>query len=453
MAVPWSHSRSTSVKEGKLTKESGDEKAKLGFAFFWLTGFYFVYCARPTDLIPGFGHVHPAKIAAALAILSLLFGIQSSVRKPKDLPKEAFYLSLLTILLFVSAVFSPVWRGGAFNSALEFSKAWLAWMATFLLVTSFRALRRIVFIQSASVALVALYAIVKGHSVPRLQDVVGGIYGNPNDMAMAIVLSIPFCLAFLISARSLLRKAAWLLAIVIMTSALLLTASRAGFIELGISGMVLLWHFGVKGKRTYLIVGAMVLMAGSFMVAGHQLALRWAGFFGGGQTEEQDVARTSYVQRRELVTRAIETIADYPILGVGAGNFPVLSGNWHHVHVAYLQIAVEGGIPALILYVMFLARGFVNLRVLFKAKNLDAETVLFLGAMKSALVGFVVGACFAPVAYSYFPYFFVCYTSALVATFAERERSQGAVGETVDFLWSRKGSLSMRRPNGLIHTR
>ena len=81
-----------------------------------------------------------------------------------------------------------------------------------------------------------------------------------------------------------------------------------------------------------------------------------------------------------------------------------------------------------------LARGFVNLGVLSKAKGLDAETVLFLSAMKSALVGFVLGACFAPVAYQFFPYFFVCYTSVLVATLAEREgRSKATSARPLTF--------------------
>jgi len=102
----------------------------------------------------------------------------------------------------------------------------------------------------------------------------------------------------------------------------------------------------------------------------------------------------------------------------------VYSGDWHDVHMSYLEIAADGGIPVLILYLMFFARGFVNLRVLGKTRDLDDETVLFVGALKSSLVGFLLGACFAPVAYQFFPYFIVCYTSVLVAIIKERERSQ-----------------------------
>jgi O-antigen ligase len=400
-----------------------EKKESFSGAFFWLTAFYFVYCARPADLIPGLGIVPLAKITGALAVLSLFLSIGKTPRKLKDLPKEAFYLLLLVILLFVSALLSPVWKGGAFFMVFDFAKVVVAWVATFLLVTTLKRLRRIIFLQSASVALISLAAIAKGHSVPRLEGVMGGFYSNPNDMAFAIVLSIPFCLAFLLSARGLPRKAVWSLAIVVMTVALMLTSSRAGAIDLVISGIVLLWYFGGKGKRPYLIVGAIVLSVGSLLLAGKDLAVRFNGLFESGNSVVQDSAHESYQERRLLMSKAVDTIIRYPILGVGAGNFVVYSGMWRDVHVSYLEIAADGGIPVLILYLMFFVQGLVNLRALSKSRVLDDETVLFLGALKSSLVGFVVGACFAPEAYQFFPYFTVCYTSVLWTMSKERQLS------------------------------
>src|SRR5262249_58909223 len=103
-----------------------------------------------------------------------------------------------------------------------------------------------IFIQSISVVVVASVSIAKGHSAPRLEGVLGGIYSNPNDLAFAIVLSLPFVLMFLLQARGLLRKLAWTFALLAAAVALFLTGSRAGFIELILAGSVCLWHFGVK---------------------------------------------------------------------------------------------------------------------------------------------------------------------------------------------------------------
>jgi len=56
-----------------------------------------------------------------------------------------------------------------------------------------------------------------------------------------------------------------------------------------------------------------------------------------------------------------------------------------------------------------------------RMKNLDPEMTLIVGALHSSMVGFVVGALFAPEAYQFFPYFAVVYTSTLVAIIAEQE--------------------------------
>ena len=404
---------------------SQEKKEVLTGAFFWLTVFYFIYCARPGDLIPAVAVIPLAKVSGGLAALTLLFSIGRSPRDIRDLPKEALYLLVLIILLFASALLSPVWKGGAFETVLDFSKVFVGWTLTFLLVTTVKRLRRIVFVQSASVAVVSCVALVKGHSVPRLEGVIpGGLYANPNDMAFAIVLSIPFCLAFLLTARGFLKRGAWTIGIVVMLAALMVTASRAGFIDLVIAGTVLLRELGVKGKRPYLIAGAAFLCLALLFVVGKDLTVRFHGIVKSGNSVAQDSAHASYEERRVLMVKSFNAIIHYPILGVGPGDFQVYSGIWRDVHASYLQIAVEGGIPVLILYLLFFFRGFANLRVLAGMQNLDDETVLFFGALKSSLIGFVVGACFAPEAYQFFPYFAVCYTSVLLAITKERQRAQ-----------------------------
>jgi O-antigen ligase len=397
------------------------EKETLTGPFFWLTAFYFVYCARPGDSISALGYIPMAKITGILALVSLVSAAGKAPRHFKDLPKEATYLFLMIALLFVSALLSPVWRGGAFFSTIDFSKVYVAWVLTFLLITTLKRLRRIIFIQSVSVIVVCLSAIVKGHSVPRLEGVIGGFYSNPNDMAFAIVLSLPFCLAFLLTAKQAFRKLLWCVGMLVAVAALVLTASRAGFIDLIVAGTVCLWHFGVRGKRLYLIGATLVLGAGLLLVAGQSLMHRFAAISGENiSSQEQETARASYEERKLLMQRSLDAIAQYPILGVGVENFAVYSGMWKQVHASYLQIAAEGGIPILILYLMFFARGFSNLRQLNRVTNLGHDSGLFVGAMKASLIGFIVGACFAPEAYQYFPYFTVCYTSVFFAMSKER---------------------------------
>lgn len=409
-------------------QQSPRKKELLAAAFFWLTAFYFVYCGRPADFIPVLGSVQLAKITGVLATLSLLLSLGRTPRRLSDLPREAIYLLFIIGLLFVSSLLSPVWKGGAFSLTVDFAKVSVIWVLTFLLVSSFQRLKRIIFLQSASVAIISMLAIAKGRSVPRLDGVIGGFYSNPNDMAFAIVLSIPFCVAFLLSAKGILRKSAWSVGIVAMAAALILTASRAGFIDFVVTLAILLWQFGVKGKRPHLLLSAVLLGAGLLVVSGKDLGVRFSGLFGAGQSEEQDTAHESYEERKILMTKALEAISRYPILGVGPGNFVVYSEMWREVHTSYLQVAADGGVLVLALYMMFFARGFSNLRALGRDDGLDAETALFVGALRSSLIGFVVGACFAPEAYQFFPYFTVCYTSVLLAIVRKRGQAKDEAG-------------------------
>ena len=400
---------------------NGAARAAFSGPFFWLTAFYFVYCARPEDWIPGLRYIPMAKITAIAALIGLLSSAGKTERSIRNLPREAWYLLALMGWLCLSAVFSPVWQGGALFHTIDFAKVFVAWVLTYLLVTSFQKLRRIIFVQSASVAIITLVSILKGYHMPRLEGVIGGIYNNPNDLAFAIVLSIPFCLAFLISAKNVLHKIGWLAAMLVMGTALLLTASRAGMIDMACAGIVVLWHMGVKGRRFHLIVGTAALGVLLLLVAGGRVKDRFAAISGDElNTEVEGKAYSSYEARIYLMQKSLDGIAHYPIFGLGVNNFTSYSGIWHEVHMTYLEIAVEGGVPAFVLFMLFFYRGFRNLARLRKNKKLTTDERLFVGALHSSLIGFAVGACFAPEAYQFFPYFAVAYTSVLLALVAER---------------------------------
>lgn len=392
-------------------------------AFFWLSAFFVVYCARPEDWVPGLQYAPLAKITAILAMWGLFNAAGKTKRTYKDRPREAKLLLAMIGILYVSAVLSPVWRGGAITRTIDYSKIYIAFMLVFLLITTFDRLRRIIFIQAVSVAVVCAAAIVKGHDTPRLNGVLGGIYGNPNDLAFAIVLSLPFALAFMVTAKNFFVKVLWLGAMMIVLVAMFMTASRAGFIDLVISFSVALYFFAIKGKRIYLLVAA-VLLGGVIMgLFGGKLYDRFTALSGDSTTDES--AYGSYEDRKYLMLRAVDAIEHYPILGIGVKNFPTYSLIWHDVHMTYLQVCAEGGIAVLVLYLMFFYSAFRNLKILHQTKNLDEDIVLFVGALHASLVGFVVGALFAPEAYQLFPYFSVAFTVTLLRTIQEQEKTPG----------------------------
>jgi len=408
------------VSERRIAFKAADPTRK---AFFWLSGFFVVYCARPEDWIPGLKFFPLAKITAILAMWGLFTALGRTKRTLKDLPKEARLLLIMIGLLYLGAFLSPVWRGGALIRTTDFSKIYVAWVLVFLLITTFDRLRRIIFIQVFCVVVVCAVAIVKGHGTPRLEGVLGGIYSNPNDLAFAIVLSIPFALAFMVTARNAVVKVFWLCGMLVMMVAIFMTASRAGFIDLVISGSVTLYYFGIKGRRFYLIVATAIVVAVVMAAAGGKLYDRFTALSGDSTTDQS--AYGSYEDRKYLMVRALDAIEHYPIFGIGVRNFPTYSLIWHDVHMTYLQVCAEGGIAVLVIYLMFFYRGFKNLKVIRQTKNLDPDIVLFVGALQSSLVGFVVGALFAPEAYQFFPYFAVAFTATLLQTIKEQEQGPG----------------------------
>jgi O-antigen ligase len=208
----------------------------------------------------------------------------------------------------------------------------------------------------------------------------------------------------------------------VMCLALFMTASRAGFINLLVTGAVCLWFFGIKRRRFHLVAAAVVMALVLGVATGGRLKDRFYAISGNDLDTGIEVsAHGSYEQRQLLMIESLKGIVRYPF-GIGMDNFANYSGTWREVHVSYLQIAVEGGVGALVFYLLFFGRGFGNLKRLRRMSVNDPEIDLFSGALYASLVGFVVGAFFAPEAYQYFPYFAVAYTSVLLAMVKEREQ-------------------------------
>ena len=193
------------------------------------------------------------------------------------------------------------------------------------------------------------------------------------------------------------------------------TYSRSGFLAMVTCLIICIWEFGVKGKRVQILVAGFLLFVGSAGVAvvtPHYMS-RLASIFdddvqGSGDHGSMDA-------RRELLRRSIDLTIHNPIVGVGPGNFPAVTQTWHVAHNTYTELSAEAGLPALFLFLTFLALAFRNLRRMRKSPGYAAnpQIRLFTSALWASLAAYLVGAAFADTEYSLFPYFMVAYTSAL----------------------------------------
>ena len=378
-------------------------------AYAALLLFMCIYCARPEDWIPGMSHVPLAKIAAILALLALAVSLQHIRDR---MPREVHFLILLTAQLFAASVLSPVWRGGALLSTLNFAKGLLVVLIITATVSTLQRLRLLIFTQAISISAIAAVTIWKGHLiVGRLEGILGGQYADPNDLALAIIISLPMCLALLFLSRNNLWKIMWSTSILLMLYAVFLTGSRGGFLALVVAAVVSLWEFAIRGRRHYLL--ALAALAGLVLLlsAGGMVIGRLKGTF--NVKEDTAAAYDSAQSRRQLLFRSFEVTMEHPIFGIGPGNFPQVSGQWHTTHNSLTLMSSEGGVPALILYVLILWCGFKNLRGTKRLAPGRPESKLLAGALLASLAGYAVGSLFLSVAYEFFPYFLVAYTTAL----------------------------------------
>jgi O-antigen ligase len=373
-----------------------------------------VYFARPEDWIPGLAAVPLAKITGILILVPLVFSF-SNIRW--RMPQEVIFLSLLVAQLWLTVPFSPVYRRGAFNVMLDFSKVLPLVIVIYGTVRSMKRLRRILFVQAASIAAIAITSIVNRHtSGGRLQGALFGVYGNSNDLALVIDLGLPLCLALALTTRSYWRKLAWTVAMLAMIYAVFLTASRGGAITLVVVALVCLWHFGVKSRRFYLLLFVSVaVFVVIWLHGGKALRERFeqTNIDPATNNRSSTEASGSAQQRKELLFRSLEVTAEHPLFGVGPGNFGAVSGVWLVTHNSYTQISAEGGIPAFLLYILIFWRGIVNLTDIRKYPKTGREIRLFSMALKGSLAAYLVGSFFASVAYLLFPYCLVAYTSVL----------------------------------------
>lgn len=388
------------------TEENRLTAAYITIVIFW--GFYYY---RPEDIIKAIYGLPLGKILGGIALIALIIGILGQGGRVK-LNKEA----KLVLLLFGQCVLCipfAFWKGGAFQQVfMDFDKSVIMTVMISIAVTSVRRLRRLLFIQASAVSIMAVTGCIFYRGMTRLQ-LGSGLYGNANDFAIMIALTWPICMAFLLSTTNPFKKALWAVGLIGMPYAVVLTYSRSGFLAITVAILFSFWEFGVKGKRSYLLVSAGVLavLLLPVLIPSHY-ATRLEGIF---NPSIDYMDRGSYAARQELLKESIKLTLTHPLFGVGPGQFAAATRSWHLTHNTYTQLSSEAGIPALILFILILRQVFRNLRDITKTERFrtDPEIRIFTGALRASFAGYLLGAFFASYGYELFIYALIAFTGVL----------------------------------------
>jgi O-antigen ligase len=407
-------------ESGWVTAPAQTPRATLAYRALVL--FSVIYFFRPEDFIPGLSYVPLGKIAGGIALAALIFGVKRTQRGKIPLEGKILLVLLVHLILTIPTAF---WRGGAFDTVInKFSKGVIIALLISLVVTSMRALKRLLYIQASAVAIITIASLLVHHTEDgRLMGIQKGILENPNDLAINIAINFPLCMAFLFASKGGMRKVLWSFALICLLLGVIATYSRSGMIAMMITAMVCLWEFGVKGRRFMLLGVTLILgvLALGGLVASPKYRGRMASLFErpapGSYAEGSMEAHGegSLEQRTELLKESTSLMLHHPIFGVGPGNFPAVTEEWRVVHNTYTEFGAEAGIPALVLFLALLFVSMRRIKRLYKlpAYKSDPEIRIWTSALWAALAGYAAGAMFASTEYNLFPYFLVGYICAL----------------------------------------
>jgi putative inorganic carbon (hco3(-)) transporter len=370
-----------------------------------------LYFGRPEDVIPGIGVIPMAKIAGGLALIGLLLSLMSGPKR-KFAP-EAKYAIGLFVWCCITIPFA-YWRAGAIMVVMtRLSKGVIVVVLVALVVQELWQLRRLVWVQAAAVGLMSVVSVVLHHQKGgRLVGVLGGVFENPNDLAINMALNWPICVGFFFMTRGP-KKLVWGAISLIMLVGVELTYSRSGFLAIVVAVLMVLWEFGVRGKRPLLFLAAGVLGVGILIASPAGYAARIASIAVKNQGDPS--GEESRAQRKQLLIDSIKTAFSNPLFGIGAGNFEATNGTWHVAHNSYTEIAAEAGFPAFILFCLMFYRAFYNIRMVRNSPAYESDPTLrgLTGGLWVSVAAYMVGAMFASTEYSMYPYFLVGYTTAL----------------------------------------
>lgn len=387
----------------------------LGFAgLFLFTVFVYV---RPYELFPSLAWLKTGAFWIALITLMVFVPTQLGLENKLTIrPREVSLVLLLLVagLLSIPLALEPL---RAWNSFTDYLKVVLMFIVMVNVVRTERRLKALfvlVLVASCVLSVSAVSDYDLGQLVLRGQRIagkIGGLFENPNDLALHFVTMMPIAVALTLGSRNLLKKGFYLACAVLMIAGIVVTFSRGGFLGMACAGSVLVWRFS---RRNKLLIGALmpVLLVLIVLLApsgyGDRLSTSTDG---------------SAIARQDDLRRSLFIASRHPLLGVGMDNYVLYSNSSHATHNAYTQVAAETGLVAAAIYVMFLITPLKALRRVARESSVTRrESGLYYLAvgLEASLVGYMVSSFFASVAFLWYAYYLVAYAICLRRLSEER---------------------------------
>lgn len=411
--VPSPSASSAVKKNGNWILKRGHAISYAGLFLF--TAFLYF---RPYEMFPALSAF--SSMAFWIAAVTLLVFVPSQFALEGTLttrPREVNLILLLTIAAFISIVFA-ISRVDAWNIFSElYIKVILMFIVIVNVVRTPRRLKGLMLLALSASVIVSISAVndyrlgnfsVEGYRVTGSIQKGSGMFGDPNDMALTLLTTIPLAVALFFNSHNLVKKFLYIGCVLLMILGITFTFSRGGFLGLVFMGVALAWKLGRRNKAL-MFVGIVVALAGFLVLAPGSYRSRMSTISSHG-------GEASAMSRQELLKRSVIVSLKNPLTGVGMGNFGIVSIKNQVSHNAYTQVAAEMGIAALGFYVMFMVVPLRRLRQIERDTYTERHTSQFYYlavGLQASIIGYMVSSFFLSVAYGWHVYYLVGYAVCL----------------------------------------
>jgi O-antigen ligase len=363
-----------------------------------------VAAVRLHEFIPGMALLQPALLATFAGGGIVLFRSTARARAAAVRHPLAWLVTAYWLVILLTVPFA-LWPGLAFGIV----RAFLPGVALVLAMLICARDHRSAFILQGGIVLVvaayALYVMTLGRitGAGRL-DPGAGMYDS-NDMAAMLALTFPLAMDLARTQRGRMRLlmagAALLLVAVILAS-----GSRGGLLGLGMGAVV--FALGMKGSSRLAAVAGIALAVAGLWTFSPSFQTRVESM----TNLEDDYNLTDEVGRKAVWERGRQYIRENPVLGVGAGNFPVAEGEyfrvtyvglrggkWSSAHNAYIQAYAELGLIGGTLFVAMLLYGLLRGWRLWRGVRLADGGLAHRPELLAGLAAFMMSGIFLSHAY------------------------------------------------------
>lgn len=399
------------VKASFSTTESiqAEERGKASFLCFSI--WTFILLARPQDHLLFLVPLRPVFLISIVTLVTIFFQ-RFHLSKGILQLKQVQLVILLYVIMLLGIPFA-VHKRVAFNFVFMIFPRTLVYFFVFLaLVKSPKRLHAIIRIAFLSAGFTSLFYLKTVFLESGYRIDASGMY-DPNDIAMFLVTFLPIAFYFTVAGKKNVKKVLSCLTGLSMTVGILKTLSRGGAIALAfvVASLVFFRTPGWRGTTKSLTI---IAIFGLCLYYQDTVGQRFENL-------ESDYNLTAEGGRLHIWRQSHALFWENPLFGVGANCSQIALGfyrasqdgyqAWQVTHSSLIQVAVETGIPGLIVFLLLNVGAILNLRRIRKTS--ENELCLLAFYVEISFYGFWVSALFLTHGYSIILYFLLAFSAAM----------------------------------------